>query len=322
MTDLQQPLPEKKENLITKTLNAVKGSDTNKLVEQFTAEMTLVAEGLCDDQMRLRHDTEALRLHAEQRMTSIENQADSQEHALLTLQQELNDRLNQLTRRMDALENTARKNPPKQDKTGLISKLTLLAGIVCGSWVLVTILQLFRSYTGGMDMKSYQEMVAEYRRRQRDTVVDSNSVGLTYVDELAVESGLLEETGLLTELTGAACSALPFVVIAATEGSKVILGRKPGKTGLKDSAYRMAKTGAAIGLGTLATAAAGFWAAIPVTMGVRAIFDGYRSKALIGMRVQSRIKRLTELRGLLNRQDAQTVETAEPTDAIEAPAPC
>ena len=145
MTDLQQPLPEKKENLITKTLNAVKGSDTNKLVEQFTAEMTLVAEGLCDDQMRLRHDTEALRLHAEQRMTSIENQADSQEHALLTLQQELNDRLNQLTRRMDALETTARKNPPKQDKTGLISKLTLLAGIVCGSWVLVTILQLFRS---------------------------------------------------------------------------------------------------------------------------------------------------------------------------------
>lgn len=171
-------------------------------------------------------------------------------------------------------------------------------------------------------MKSYQEMVAEYRRRQRDTVVDSISVGLTYVDELAVESGLLEETGLLTELTGAACSALPFVVIAATEGSKVILGRKPGKTGLKDSAYRMAKTGAAIGLGTLATAAAGFWAAIPVTMGVRAIFDGYRSKALIGMRVQSRIKRLTELRGLLNRQDAQTVETAELTDAIEAPAPC
>ena len=57
----------------------------------------------------------------------------------------------------------------------------------------------------------------------------------------------------------------------------------------------MVKTGAALGVGGAVAASAGFWAAIPVTMGVRALFDRYRSKALTGMRVQGRISRLREL---------------------------
>ena len=129
-------------------------------------------------------------------------------------------------------------------------------------------------------MKTYQEMVREYQKRQRDTVVDTIATGLTYMDEIAVETGVLEETGLLTELTEAACGALPFVMIAATEGTKVVLGKKTGKSGMKDGAFRMAKTGAAMSIGGAVTAAAGFWAALPVTMGVRAMFDRYRSKAL------------------------------------------
>ena len=97
-------------------------------------------------------------------------------------------------------------------------------------------------------MKTYQEMVREYQKRQRDTVVDTIATGLTYMDEIAVETGILEETGLLTELTEAACGALPFVMIAATEGTKVVLGKKTGKSGMKDGAFRMAKTGAAMGI--------------------------------------------------------------------------
>ena len=50
-------------------------------------------------------------------------------------------------------------------------------------------------------MKTYEELVKEYRKRQHDTVVDTIATGLTYVDEIAVDTGLLEETGLLTELT-------------------------------------------------------------------------------------------------------------------------
>lgn len=154
-------------------------------------------------------------------------------------------------------------------------------------------------------MKSYQEMLKEYRRRQHSTVVDAIATGLTYVDEIAVDSGLLEETGLLSELTGSVCGALPFAIIAVQEGSKVVLGLKPAANGMQDGAYRMVKTGAALGVGAAVAAGAGFWAAIPVTMGVRALFDRYRSKALTGMRVQGRINRLKELNTQLRPQQQE-----------------
>ena len=98
-------------------------------------------------------------------------------------------------------------------------------------------------------MKTYEELLQEYRKRQHDTVVDTIATGLTYVDEIAVDTGLLEETGILTELTQNVTGFLPFVIISATEGTKVLLGKKPGKTGLKDGAFRMVKSGAAMGVG-------------------------------------------------------------------------
>ena len=159
-------------------------------------------------------------------------------------------------------------------------------------------------------MKTYEELVQEYRKRQRDTVVDTIASGLTYLDEIAVDMGLLEETGIWTELTESVSGLLPFVIISASEGSKVLLGRKPGVTGLKDGAYRMVKTGAAMGVGAAVAGMTGFWAAIPVTMGVRALFDRYRSKALTGMRVQGRINRLRELNRFIRQEEAPAEENA------------
>ncbi len=159
-------------------------------------------------------------------------------------------------------------------------------------------------------MKTYEELVKEYKKRQHDTVVDTIATGLTYVDEIAVDTGLLEETGLWTELTGSVTGLLPFMIISVSEGSKVLLGHKPGKTGLKDGAYRMVKTGAAMGVGAAVTGLTGFWAAIPVTMGVRALFDRYRSRALTGRRVQGRIKRLQELNRHIRRQQEPEEERA------------
>ena len=155
-------------------------------------------------------------------------------------------------------------------------------------------------------MKKYEELVKEYRKRQHDTVVDTIATGLTYVDEIAVESGLLEETGILTELTESVTGLLPFAIITVTEGSKVLLKRKPGMTGLKDGAYRMIKSGAAMGVGAAVTGLTGFWAAIPVTMGVRALFDRYRSKTLTGRRVQGRIERLKELNRFIRHEENET----------------
>ena len=157
-------------------------------------------------------------------------------------------------------------------------------------------------------MKTYEELVREYRKRQRDTVVDTIATGLTYMDEMAVDTGLLEETGLLTEVMENVTGILPFAIITVSEGSKILLKKKPGKTGLKDGAYRMAKTGAAIGIGAAVTGTAGFWAAIPVTMGVRALFDHYRSKAMTGFRVQRRIERLRELNHFIRDEEPEHAE--------------
>ena len=157
-------------------------------------------------------------------------------------------------------------------------------------------------------MKTYEELVREYRKRQKDTVVDTIATGLTYMDEVAVEAGLLEETGLLTVLMENVTGILPFAIITVSEGGKILLKKKPGKTGLKDGAYRMAKTGAAIGIGAAVTGAAGFWAAIPVTMGVRALFDYYRSKAATGFRVQRRIERLKELNRFIRDEKPEHAE--------------
>ena len=154
-------------------------------------------------------------------------------------------------------------------------------------------------------MKTYEEIVKEYRKRQHDTVVDTIASGLTYMDEIAVDSGLLEETGLLTELTESVTGVLPFVIISVHEGTKVLLGRKPGMTGLKDGAFRMVKTGTAMGIGAAVAGATGFWAAIPVTMGVRALFDRYRSRTLTGRRVQGRIKRLQELNRFIRHEETE-----------------
>jgi len=159
-------------------------------------------------------------------------------------------------------------------------------------------------------MKTYEEIVKEYKKRQHDTVVDTIATGLTYVDEIAVDTGLLEETGILTELTQSVTGILPFVIISATEGTKVLLKRKPGKTGLKDGAFRMAKTGAALGVGAAVSGMTGFWAAIPVTMGVRALFDRYRSKTLTGRRVQGRIQRLQELNKMIRHEGVQNENEA------------
>ncbi len=169
-------------------------------------------------------------------------------------------------------------------------------------------------------MKTYEEIVAGYRKRQRNTLVDTIAASLTYADEVAVEAGLLEQTGLLTELTSTVTGALPFVIIAATEGTKVILGRKPGVTGLKDGAFRMVKTGVAMGVGAAVMSAVGLAAAIPVTVGVRFAFDRFKTRAMTGHRVKERTARLMHLNRQLRGEEDLPVSLPETGNGIEVTA--
>ena len=101
-------------------------------------------------------------------------------------------------------------------------------------------------------MASYDELVKKYTKRRKDTLVDAVTTGLSYADNVAVEIGVLEDTGILTDALETASTVLPFAVIAITEQMKVVMGKKDGKTGLSDALFRMVKTGAALTVGAAA----------------------------------------------------------------------
>lgn len=145
-------------------------------------------------------------------------------------------------------------------------------------------------------MPSFKEMVEKYKKRRHDTVVDAVTTGLSLADNVTVDLGLLEDTGVATEIAETVSNVLPFAVIAVTEQCKVLLGKKTGAAGAGDAAYRMAKTGAAMGVGAAVTAAgAGAVVALPAAVSARVIMDRYRGYALMGHRVSLRTQRLKAL---------------------------
>lgn len=145
-------------------------------------------------------------------------------------------------------------------------------------------------------MPSFKEMVEKYKKRRHDTVVDAVTTGLSLADNVTVDLGLLEDTGVATEIAETVSNVLPFAVIAVTEQCKVLLGKKTGAAGAGDAAYRMVKTGAAMGVGAAVTAAgAGAVAALPAAVSARVIMDRYRGHALMGHRVSLRTQRLKAL---------------------------
>ena len=121
-------------------LKAVKGDSTQQLVEQFTAEMTLVAEGLCEDQARLRQSVEELRREDDRHAQRLASEVQAIDATLRENQRENDRRLEDMQRRLAALESKA--NSRRKERSWL-SQVTLLVGIVCGTWLLVTVLNLF-----------------------------------------------------------------------------------------------------------------------------------------------------------------------------------
>lgn len=134
-----------KPSIWNQALKVVKGDSTNELVEQFTQEMTLVAEGLCEDQARLRkavdgliRETEGQRNKSEQDYQDVLRQLDEQ-------QKDTKRRLEELSRRIAALEKPA----PKEKKTvrslfsgDMLGRVTLLVAMICGTWLAVSIFNI------------------------------------------------------------------------------------------------------------------------------------------------------------------------------------
>lgn len=128
-------------------LKAVKGDTTGQLVEQFTSEMTLVAEGLCEDQARLRKAVDDLRRDQDQAIQRVYSEQEAIDSTIQENQRDLDHRLDELTHRIAALEAKQQqkaKEPVKRDKNGTLQQLTILASIIAGAWIIVTLLNLFK----------------------------------------------------------------------------------------------------------------------------------------------------------------------------------
>ena len=139
------PTPEKKNSVkafFDNALQTIKGRDINQMMEEFTAEVSLVAQGLSQDQERL--DSQQAQLYAQQ--TLMEEQQIQCYHDLdckLQVQaKQLDDLQKQLAQLDKRLHDKHKKN--KEGITSALRQATWLAALLAGAWVLTTIINLFK----------------------------------------------------------------------------------------------------------------------------------------------------------------------------------
>ena len=123
-------------------LAPLKGRDMGQMVEEYTSQMTLVAEGLSEDQEKLARENE--KLSAQQ--TLLEQQVADGLHDAGVTADELRRQISDLGKRLDKAEKLIQEKKVKKVEgfTGLLRQATWLAGIVVGGWIVVTLINLFK----------------------------------------------------------------------------------------------------------------------------------------------------------------------------------
>ena len=135
----------KKTSLWDGALKMVKGENSNQLIEKFTAEMTLVAEGLCEDQTKLRKEVDDLFSQEDRRDQKLDSRITLLESAL-DEERTAHDRdLTELRNRLATLEKKAAKAPAKEKRKfgSVITGLTVMVAIAAAAWVIVTVINKF-----------------------------------------------------------------------------------------------------------------------------------------------------------------------------------
>ena len=141
----EKTLAEKPKKLWDGALKMVKGENTTQLIEQFTAEMTLVAEGLCEDQSKLRREVNSMMTEEDRRTQKLESRINLLESTIEEERKNHDQDVTELRNRLAALEKKNARAPVKErQKAGtIIGGLTVLVGIAAAAWVIVTILDVF-----------------------------------------------------------------------------------------------------------------------------------------------------------------------------------
>ena len=122
-------------------LSPLKGRDVGQMVEEFTSEMTLVAEGLSEDQKALADRTD--KLSAQQ--TELEESLLGRIHDLDADLRELQDRIKAAENRISKAEHAQQSKDKKREGLhGILRQCTVLAAILAGAWVIVTLINFFK----------------------------------------------------------------------------------------------------------------------------------------------------------------------------------
>ncbi len=134
----------KKATLWDGALKMVKGENTNQLIEQFTAEMTLVAEGLCEDQTKLRREVDGLMTQEDKRIQKLESTINLLETSLEEERKNHDRDVTELRNRLSTLEKQTKVNAKdKKKQGGIIKGITLIVSIAAAAWVIVTVINAF-----------------------------------------------------------------------------------------------------------------------------------------------------------------------------------
>ena len=144
MSEENNSLMTKPKKIWNDALKMVKGEDSSQLIEQFTAEMTLVAEGLCEDQNSLRGEVNRMMNEEDRRLQRQESRMEELETTLVEQQRE-NDRIvTELRGRLAALEKQAsreasREKKEKPEKRNWLRDATILVAVTAVAVIAVSL---------------------------------------------------------------------------------------------------------------------------------------------------------------------------------------
>jgi hypothetical protein len=125
----KQGIMQRSKDMLDTAVSGLKGRDMFALVDSFTSEMTLVAEGLSEDLQRTQQ--QLAQLGADQTIVSEDS---------LRVQEQIK----QLQKRAEALEKRQDKQTAKRGTlTGVLKQVTVIAVIIAAAWVITALLGAF-----------------------------------------------------------------------------------------------------------------------------------------------------------------------------------
>lgn len=137
----KKAVTEKPKKIWDGALKMVRGENTSQLIENFTAEMTLVAEGLCEDQSMLRREVDRIVTQEDRRIQALQSQIEAAETSLEEERKAHDRDVTELRNRLAVLEKRAESKTTREKsrKGNIIRDLTILVAIASAAWVIVTL---------------------------------------------------------------------------------------------------------------------------------------------------------------------------------------